>query len=52
MLRALLLPSLGTDLEDDARRLGVVPQGDAEEAEQRRLGLVGLGTAGADNTGP
>lgn len=42
----------GTYLEDDSRRLGVVPQGNAKEAEERRLGLIGLGTPGADNTGP
>lgn len=42
----------GAYLEDDAGRLGVVPQGDAEEAEEGRLGLIGLGTSGADHTGP
>lgn len=52
MLRAPLLPSLGTYLEDDSRRLGVVPQGDAKQAEEGCLGLVGLRTSGTDNTGP
>lgn len=47
-----LLPSLGAYLENDSGRLGVVPQGDAKEAEEGRLGLVGLRTSGTDNTGP
>lgn len=48
----LLLATLGAYLEDHAGRLGVVPQRDAEEAEEGRLGLVGLGTPGADHAGP
>lgn len=52
LLKTLLSPLLGAYLEDDPRRLGVVPQRDAEEAEEGRLGLVGLRTSGADHTGP
>lgn len=42
----------GPHLENDSGRLGVVPQGDAEEAEEGRLGLVSLRTSSADDTGP
>lgn len=37
-----LVPKGAHYLKDDAGRLGVVPQRDAEETEQRRLGLIGL----------
>ena len=42
----------GPHLENDSGRLGVVPQGDAEEAEEGRLGLVGLRASSTDDTGP
>ena len=42
----------GSHLENDSGRLGVVPQGDTEEAEEGRLGLVGLGASSTDDTGP
>lgn len=36
-------------LDDDAGRLGEVPERHAEQADERRLGLVGLGAAGAQD---
>lgn len=36
-------------LDDDTRRLGEVPERQAEQAHERRLGLVGLGAAGAQD---
>lgn len=42
----------GAHLQDDPRGLRLVPQGDPEQAEQRRLRLVGFGAAGVDHAGP